>query len=158
MGAWLARLSCEEVKRPFCLKPQALTEGSLRTQGPLPLALAAGGDANIAKAQGEGAAAAIWEIKKGGRRFPGWSLKHIGAKQLLGEPRARAAVTRGGDGQLVLSSSQRKGGTQRDCFQVLSQYLVGIQRSLEIGTVFHVPTHKLKPHFQPSLKCARGKE
>lgn len=34
MGAWLARLSCEEVKRPFCLKPQALTEGSLQTRGP----------------------------------------------------------------------------------------------------------------------------
>lgn len=37
---------------------------------------------------------------------------------------------------------------------MVSQYLVGIQRSLDIGTVFHIPTHKLKPHFQPSLKTA----
>lgn len=55
------------------------------TKGPLPLALVAGGDTDVAKEQGEGAAAS-WNIEREGRRFAGWSLKSIRAKELLLQP------------------------------------------------------------------------
>jgi len=49
---------------------------------------------DIAKQHGEGAAAS-WNIKREGRRFAGWSLKSVRAKELLLQPcdlqRGRAA-------------------------------------------------------------------